>query len=202
VFRRVTKLSHQPSTLDNLFCQGAAPVAKFLPRSIILTMVITFSVSFAIMFWQRNTQERPVPMVEATTNVAVSAAAVRLPIAERREPLAPAGRTVASTDHVAAATQSSEEEPARAEPLPVAFHIRNRRDLNMIDGDILNTTSKPMSITLRAVNPSTQAISEIHFQLAPGERKTYSTNDGLSMQANDQLIVQSPPYQDRVVQVP
>jgi hypothetical protein len=59
-----------------------------------------------------------------------------------------------------------------------------------------------MSITLRSVNPSTRATSEIHFQLAPGERKTYSTEDGLYMQANDQLIVQSPPYQDRVVQVP
>jgi hypothetical protein len=168
-------------------------------------MVITFSVSFAIMFWQRKTQEQPVPMVEATPDVAVSsppAAPARPSIAERREPVAPAGRTVASADHFSEAVQPSEEEPAPAEPLPVAFHIRNRRDLNMIDGDILNTTSKPMSITLRSVNPSTQATSEIHFQLAPGERKTYSTNDGLSMQANDQLIVQSPPYQDRVVQVP
>jgi hypothetical protein len=148
-------------------------------------MVVTFSVSFVIMFWQRKTQEHPVPMVEAMPNVGVSAPA------PARPPIA---------DHFA--VQPSEEEPAPAEALPVAFHIRNRRDLNMIDGDIRNITSKPMSVTLRSVNPSTRATSEIHFQLAPGERKTYSTEDGLYMQANDQLIVQSPPYQDRVVQVP
>jgi hypothetical protein len=178
-------------------------VAKFLPRSIILTMVVTFSVSFAIMFWQRKTQEHPVPMVEAMPNVGVSApAAARPPVAEHEVPVAPAGRTVASADHSGEAVTPVDEEPAPAEALPVAFHIRNRRDLNKIDGDILNTTSKPMSITLRSMNPSTRATSEIHFQLAPGERKTYSTEDGLYMQANDQLIVQSPPYQDRVVQVP
>jgi len=180
-------------------------VANFLPRSIILTMVVSFSVSFAAMFWQRKIQERsaPVPIAEAAPGVAVSAPAaapISPPIAEHQEPIAPASRTAASADRPTEIVAPDEE--AVAEVLPVAFHIRNRRDLNKIDGDIRNITSKPMSITLRAVNSSTQATSEMHFQLAPGERKTYSADDGLYMQTNDQLIVQSPPYQDRVVRVP
>jgi hypothetical protein len=177
-------------------------VAKFLPRSIILTILVSFTVSFAIMYWQHKTQEQSVPMIEATPNLAVSApvVAARPLIAEHGEPIAPAAQTVANPDPpVEAATPG---EVGTAEPLPVAFHIRNRRDLHIIEGDIRNITSKPMSITMRAVNSTSQASSEIRFQLAPGEKKTYSTDDGLSMQTDDQLIVQSAPYQDRVVRVP
>jgi hypothetical protein len=177
-------------------------VARFLPRDIILTMVVSFTVSFAIMFWKRQAQEELVTMVDATPSVAVNAPAEEpaRPPTEHQQPVPPAGPIDGSVDRPAESAVPSELAPA--EPLPVAFHIRNRRDLNKIDGDIRNITSKPMSITLRVVNSSTQATSEIHFQLAPGERKTYSTDDGLYMETNDQLIVQSPPYQNRVVRVP
>jgi hypothetical protein len=111
-----------------------------------------------------------------------------------------AGHAVTTPAPTADAVNAAEGEPPEA--LPVAFHIRNRRELNLVDGDISNIASKPLSITLRAVNASTQAVSEMRFQLAPGERRTYSSNDGLYMQANDELIVQSPPYPDRVVKVP
>jgi hypothetical protein len=166
-------------------------------------MLVSFTISFVVMYGQRKAQESSAPFLQATPNVEVSApAAVPAgpPYAEHQEPVAPARRTVASGDRPAEAVMPSEEAPAEA--LPLAFHIRNRRDLNKIDGDIRNISSNPMSITLRAVNSSTQATSEIRFQLAPGERRTYSTDDGLYMQTNDQLIVQSPPYQDRVVRVP
>ena len=178
-------------------------MARFLPRSIILTIVVSFTISFAIMFWKRQARDELVTMVDATPSAAVNAPAVepaRPSITEHPQPVALSGPTVGSVDRPAESGVPSEEAPA--EPLPVAFHIRNRRDLNKIDGDIRNITSKPMSVTLRAVNSSTQASSEIHFQLAPGERKTYGTDDGLYMETNDQLIVQSPPYQDRVVRVP
>jgi hypothetical protein len=167
-------------------------------------MLVSFTISFAVMYGQRKAQQSSVPFVDATPNIPRSAPAAvparSPPIADHQDPTAPASRTVARANRPAEAVMPSEEPPAEA--LPVAFHIRNRRDLNKIDGDIRNITSKPMSITLRAVNSSTQATSEIRFQLAPGERRTYSTDDGLFMQTDDQLIVQSPPYQDRVVRVP
>src|SRR6202035_501432 len=85
---RVTKLSHRPSTLPDLFCRGAPPVANFLPRSIALTMFVSFTISFAVMFWQRKAQEKSVPMVDATPSLAMSASAAapaRPPIAEHQE---------------------------------------------------------------------------------------------------------------------
>jgi hypothetical protein len=178
-------------------------VANFLPRSIIVTMVISFSISFAILFRQRQNQEHSASMPDATASVAlVAAPAPPSPssIAEAQTPsFAPPIQT-AATAELPADTVPPDVDAAGE--LPVAFHIRNRRDLNKIDGDIRNITSKTLSITMRSVSSSSQATSEIHFQLAPGERKTYSTEDGLYMQTNDQLIVQSPPYQDRIVRVP
>ncbi|MGO9331098.1 MAG: hypothetical protein ACLQJ0_23720, partial [Steroidobacteraceae bacterium] len=118
--------------------------------------------------------------------------------AARQIPVARA--EVANTPDPEESLKPEDEGPARE--LPIAFHIWNRRDLGRIDGNITNITDKPMSITMRAVNAITQAASEIHFELAPGEKRPYSTEDGLYMQPNDELTIQSPPYQDRVVRVP
>ena len=176
-------------------------------RSIVLTMIVSASITVAVELWPRRAADQPVtasasasvasPSVPASGSIPAPAPA---PAGLAADAEVAAGRTVATPTPTADAGNTAEGEPAEA--LPVAFHIRNRRDLNLIDGDIRNVASKPLSITLRAVNASTQAVSEMRFQLAPGERRTYSSNDGLYMQANDELIVQSPPYPDRVVKVP
>jgi hypothetical protein len=174
-------------------------------------MIVSASITVAVELWPRRAADE---RVSASASASASAASPSVPSSGSTPAPAPApapagpaagaevaaGRTVATPTPTADAGNAAEGEPAEA--LPVAFHIRNRRDLNLIDGDIRNVASKPLSITLRAVNASTQAVSEMRFQLAPGERRTYSSNDGLYMQANDELIVQSPPYPDRVVKVP
>jgi hypothetical protein len=101
---------------------------------------------------------------------------------------------------VPTAGASSDDAPAKY--LPVAFHIRNLRDRNRIEGEARNISSIPMSLTIRAVNASTQGITELQLELAPGETKSYSTDNGLVMMSHDQIILHSPPYQDRTVRVP
>ena len=179
-------------------------------RSIVLTMIVSASITVAVELWPRRAADRPAAVTSSSVPASggkpaaapatvTAGGAVEATVGAAAPAVAPAGRTVA-TAPTAAAGNAAEGESTEA--LPVAFHIRNRRDLNLIDGDIRNVASKPLSITLRAVNASTQAVSEMRFDLAPGERRTYSSNEGLYMQANDELIVQSPPYPDRVVKVP
>jgi hypothetical protein len=183
-------------------------VAKSEVIHITLTIIVSAAVTLAVEYWPARHASQVAPATAAPFTPAPGMPAMaRNPPHPAERILAPAANTVARVVDgepnaaVAAEAESSPEEGQPAEPLPVAFHIRNRRDLHLIDGLITNISSKPLAITLRATNSSTQATSEISFQLAPGERKTYSSDD-LYMQSNDQLIVQSPPYQDRVVQVP
>jgi hypothetical protein len=161
-------------------------------------MIVSASITVAVELWPRRAADQPVPASASVTSPSVPASGSTPALVAASA--VPAGPTMATPAPTADAGNAAEGEPPEA--LPVAFHIRNRRELNLIDGDISNIASKPLSITLRAVNASTQAVSEMRFQLAPGERRTYSSNDGLYMQANDELIVQSPPYPDRVVKVP
>ncbi len=184
-----------------------APVANFLTRSIVLTMLVSFAVSFGIMYRQRETENRSESTLDAASRFAVSApaaapttAAVRPPAAALQPPLARASEPVANVPRAEEA--ATPEDAATAQPLPVAVHLWNRRDLGRFDGYVMSRANKPMSITMRAVSASTQASSEIHFELGPRERKDFSSEEGLYMETNDQLTVQSPPYQDQVFRVP
>ena len=137
-------------------------------RSIVLTMIVSASITVAVELWPRRAADERV-----SASASASAASPSVPSSGSTPAPAPApapagpaagaevaaGRTVATPTPTADAGNAAEAEPAEA--LPVAFHIRNRRDLNLIDGDIRNVASKPLSITLRAVNASTQAVSEI-----------------------------------------
>jgi hypothetical protein len=176
--------------------------------SIALVMLASFSISFAVMWRQRRVDdEAGVSMPEATPSIAgpvqirpPTARSVEAPV--RSAPArAPAPPPAPPASAIPMTSGLSDDAPPQA--LPVAFHLWNRRNLNKIEGNITNITSRPLSITLRAVNTSTQQSSEALLQLAPGEKKTFSSEDGLlDMHSGDQLILQSPSYEDRVSRIP
>jgi hypothetical protein len=178
-------------------------------RSIILTMVVSFSIALGIMLWQRKADERPPSVSEVNSTAppkapempAVSAQELPLPPTPAAQSSETAGR---QPDIVPpqAADQDAQSNEAPSGALPVIFHIRHRRDSERFEWQVLNTTIKPLSLTVRDVNPSTQQISEMQITLAPSEKKIYSSDDGLDLHAGDRLILQSPPYEDQVARVP
>jgi hypothetical protein len=175
--------------------------------SIILTMVLSFSVALGIMLWQRKADERPptVPEVNSTAPLNVrempAVPAQALPPTPPAQPSETAGRQPEVVPPQAAEPNAQSDE-APSGVLPVIFHIRHRRDSERFEWQVLNTTIKPLSLTVRDVNPGTQQISEMQINLAPSEKKTYSSDDGLDLHAGDRLLLQSPPYEDQVVRVP
>jgi hypothetical protein len=184
-------------------------VENLRARSIIITMAVTFSVSFAFMMWQRKSQDRMASIPAAAQAPAVEAPTMAPPQPPPQyntsvvamAPVAPVRpMTAANTPPLSGAANQGEETPAP--PLPISFHIADRRDLNRVDGEIRNNSSTPLSLTLTAVNAKTQGTTEMHMDLEPGETKPYSTDDGLVMYARDQLIVHSPSFQDRIVKIP
>jgi hypothetical protein len=177
--------------------------------SIGLVMLASFSISFAVMWRQRTANEAAVSMSETTPSTA-GPAQIQPPTARSVEPAvrsararAPGPAPPAAPPATAMPMTSGPSDDVPPQALPVAFHLWNRRNLNKIEGNITNITSRPLSITMRAVNTSTQQSSETLLQLAPGEKKTFSSEDGLlDMHSGDQLILQSPPYEDRVSRIP
>jgi hypothetical protein len=178
-------------------------------RSIALTMVVCFAVSFGIMYWQRKAQISAVTSASVPSMPSPGAQAEAqgaMPQGPRREPIpapvaaVPRPAPAAPANPDAASSDAGAEQPPQ--PLPVAFHIWNRHSQHRIEGDIMNGSSEPLTVTLRVESASTQQSTESSMSFEPGEKKTFSTDSGLTMHSGDRLVLLSPPYQERVAQVP
>lgn len=180
-----------------------------MARSIIGVLVVSYLASVAILYWQRdndrigppqgyNAGPRATftpPAATGDTNQAALPAPPGIPLAP--VPSRPAVVAIRPVE-----TAAPDEAPVARLPLPIAFHIWNRRAIGRIEGDVTNGTSAQLLLTLRAENPETHTPSEISLSLAPGEKRSYSTDDGLAMQSGDTLTLHSGTYMDRVVRVP
>ncbi|MGO9993406.1 MAG: hypothetical protein ACLPTF_12950 [Steroidobacteraceae bacterium] len=189
------------------------PVLNLRNPSIAIMMMVVFCVSFTLFWWERKTEALTfstpqfLPIAEADLPPPATVTPVTQPVPPppavevvRERASAPVNPVAANAPPPSNDATPSDEAPAR--PLPIYFRIRNLRDLSRIEGEIRNNSSSPLSIILRAVNANTQATTELSLDIAPGETKPYSTDDGLVMNTNDRLIVHSPPFQDRVLRVP
>jgi hypothetical protein len=85
--------------------------------------------------------------------------------------------------------------------LPLAYDVYNRRRLHKIEGYVMNTSRRTLSVTLEAVGAEGQS-SQTAMSLAPGERRNFGTDTGLELHENDRIILHSPPYPDGVIEVP
>ncbi len=171
---------------------------------IALTMIVSASLTVAVEYWPaiRAKQTSPVSQTSpAPFNSAPGPSAKPAPLEVRSPPAVIANPAPERNAAPAPESGTSAEEAQPAEALPVTFHVRNRRDANAIEGTISNIGSKPLSITLRVLRSGSETGSEMSFALAPGEQKNYSS-ENLYLQSNDQIVVHSPPYQDRMIQVP
>jgi hypothetical protein len=172
-------------------------------RELILTMLLSFSLTFALLLWERKTTAAP-PQILASQRPAEVRSE---PITSYRVPEQPKG--VERTLPAAAAPPRTFSAPEPAEDtnhgggaLPLAFNVYNRRARGKIEGFIKNMSSQPMSIALQVVDASGQATSQAELNLAPGEQKSFGTDSGLDIHSRDRVILRSPPYQDGAMDVP
>jgi hypothetical protein len=180
-------------------------MANFRTLSIIVPVVV-FCVSFAFMMRERKHQDQPASVLDAPQSSPVEARATATaalpqlpaPPPQLPPPAAALRRVTASPPPTKVTPSEDPPDP----PLPISVHIRNLRNLNRIEGEVRNNSSAPLSVTLQDLNPNTQNTTELQLDIAPGETKTYSTDDGLVMAARDQLILHSPRFKDHVVRVP
>ncbi len=167
--------------------------------------VVSFVVSFALMWRARD-------------SAAVSAAPPPplLPAMPARAPRAPptlgapsdARNRLASVRPppvpMPAPTQGAEATPATdaAGPIPLAINVYNRLHRHRHEGYVANTSNEPVSVTLEVVGADGRGNSTLQFEVPAGGRQEFSTDSGLDMRSNDQIVVHSDHYRDITVQVP
>jgi hypothetical protein len=184
----------------------------YSPRAIIATMVLSFSVSFAFMWWQRKAPELP-----PTTPLAARAVA-HAPIAAPLLPPSPptdAPRAFPPAVKDTAAPPPNQA-PARndfAPELPVIFGIIKKsvysaeedgtgNSTKVNEGIVSNTSDKSLTLAVTEVNIPTQETTAAEVVVPRGTQKHFGAELGLKMLSGDQLTLRNPAYQDLTRQIP
>ena len=173
--------------------------------SIVLTMVVTFSLSFAIMWNRRphelsgseSTIESTITPVPAMTPAPVPVRS-RSPEGRREPPAAPVGAQASLAGAPAVQMPAVQALPA----MPVALSIGHNHRHNTTEASMVSLSESPISIQISIVNPSTQRASNLRIELAPHSQQYVGTTEGVELNPGDQVTLKNPSYQDLTQRVP
>jgi hypothetical protein len=163
-----------------------------------LSLLVGACIVVAITEWPRKIED-------STVSARKSALAPRLPSGnsiaapQSRQLLEaprvmPVARPVVPA--VAAADSAASEEQMESLPITVAV-IRGAR---MIKVQVASSSPNPLTVTIKAVNQATQKSALMDLDLAPFERKIFTSND-LDMSPGDLLVLHSPQFADQTAMV-
>jgi hypothetical protein len=169
--------------------------------SIVVTMVVTFSLSFAIM-WNRRPQEPSALESMLTPVPAMTPAPVpvrsRPHGGHRDPPTAPVGAQTSPASSPAVQTPTAQALPA----MPVALSIGHNHRRDTTEASMVSLSESPVSIQVSIVNSSTHSSSNLRIELAPHSQQYVGTAEGVELNPGDQVTLQNPSYQDLTQRVP
>ena len=181
--------------------------------SIVLTMIASFTLAFAYLYWQRIVGRRA-----PERQSAVLAAPIPVPSENpaRSTPL-PAHTTIISQDksqvRAAPAAEATPAGSADDQPLPVIFTVGtrpvvinddegpSRREIQP-DGILLNSSDKRIALTVVEVNLPTMETTEAQLVLQPNGAMHFGKDWGLKMISGDQLTLRAAGYQELTQTIP
>jgi hypothetical protein len=184
------------------------PVCDARPtyRSITWTIILTFAVSFAFLYWKQKSREAPT----------IAAAPIALPQVARPQP-APQLPMAQNVPPSAAAPAASPARPAPeanvgGPPLPVLFKVTQRtvrseesaqaEMVNVAEAHILNPSDNPLAVTVIDVNLPTMETSRTQVMMGPNTEAHVGTDEGLTMRSGDQITLRSAGFSDLTLTVP
>jgi hypothetical protein len=190
-------------------------VEKHHNLSIVFTMIASFILAFAYLYWQRMVGQR-VPERQSAV-----IAPIRAP-GESRAPSTPAAarNTIVPQENAqrnpvpaAPAAEATPTGGADDIPLPVIFSVGtkpaiinddegpSRREIQP-DGILLNSSDKRIALTVIEVNLPTMESTQAQLVLQPNGAMHFGRDWGLKMTSGDQLTLRAPGYQDLTKTIP
>jgi hypothetical protein len=169
-------------------------------RSIALTMIVTFAVSFALLYWKQKSREPPV--LAATPVLPRQLQRPQPQAATEQAPrIAPA---VAPTP-----TPALPGEAAAAPALPVLLTVTRQTaggddagDPSVAEAHLVNSSDEDLAVTLITLDPSTQQTSQAQVFLGPGSEGRAGPAEGLRIRAGDQITLRSEGFAELQLTVP
>jgi len=183
-------------------------------RDIALTMVVSYGVTAAFLWWRQPPAIKVEPFVSQPAPP-MQRLAGPPPMMPRVQPAEPPHAAPIPVAVKAAVPAPNYEGP----PLPVYLNIniepahRNRRRSNaggeepdaakdVHVANILNSSDKALELTVIDLNPSTQKATQASVLLLPRDSQTVGQTKGLAMESGDQITLRSDGFQDLTQAVP
>jgi hypothetical protein len=184
-----------------------------------LTIVVTFAISFGVMWRGRPSAQVAEQVRGQSTNAepSVQRSAPGPVLAMQPGQISQMGAVPAARPQSATDSQGIEEPTSNYDgaELPVVFNVvkttayvsddahdgvKVSKDVN--EAIIFNSSEKSLDITVTEVNLPTMESSLIEFSLAKGNQKHFGVTQGLKMLSGDQITVRSPTYRDITQLIP
>jgi hypothetical protein len=199
--------SSSRSTASSILAEGA----EVGYRSIGLTLLVTFAVSFAYLYHKQRAQD----LMAVPPGPVVVAHASPTPLPPPPLPAAGPAKTVeraappvrAMMPPVAPAANPPEEaDQGPTAPVPVALILRRDRraggGTGGVEGSIRNESEKPLTVTIISQNRNGDETGRTMLALDALQKKPIGTDEGMAIQSGDHLVIQSQGFQDKESSAP
>lgn len=194
----------QASRQSSTKCPKGVELHGTRPREYVLTMIVSFSLTFAILMRERITEALPSQTRAPQLLVAAHSEPISSPLTQAAPALMERTLTAAAAAAAAPMRPSLTTAAVNSEgaTLPLTYNVYNRRDRGKIEGFVKNMSGQALSVTLQVVDAAGQPTTQVELTLAPAEQKGFGTDSGLDIHSRDRVILHSPPYQDGSMEVP
>jgi hypothetical protein len=158
-------------------------------RGIALTMIVTFGVTFALLYWKQRPAHTLLPATFQPLRIAAPA---------------PLGALPAAAEH-ARDVKPSAQAPLADEQLkvvPVDLHVRFVHRENRVEGSVKNLSPHPLSMILVGENREGDETARVAILLNPYESKSFNTDDEMDLRSGGHVSAQSQGYQERNAPIP
>jgi hypothetical protein len=94
------------------------------------------------------------------------------------------------------------DQPDSDAEVPVSISFRHAPGRPGVEAGVADLSGHALEVTASLLDPRTGQEQQLQFTAVPGAGRVLGVADGWDLQSGDQITVRSPPFHDRVFQVP
>jgi len=174
----------------------AVPVANF--RTLLIIMVVSFSLTVGVLLWQGRNENPPAPSAPPAAALPRIAAAVEPPA----PPAAAAGDSAASpAQHRAAIPRHDVAQQGSSDSsnlVPMEITLRYLSGKEKWEARLQSSSEESMTVGIRILSAASRSESASQHTFAAYEMLRLGFKDDVVLQTGDQITLQSAPYRDLV----